>query len=138
MRIQYTGNLPQRMSEGAAGSDLVSDKEYVIKPNEQAMVDTGTAVAIPYSSFGMLLPRSSLCNKKGLMMANSMGVIDSDYRGTMKCCYRNIGDEEVVIKKGERICQLIIMDHRLVKYIETDELSDTVRGTGGFGSTGEK
>lgn len=125
------------MSDGAAGADLIADQEYIIKPNEQAMVDTGTAVAISKGSFGMLLPRSSLCNKKGLMMSNSMGVIDSDYRGTMKCCYRNIGDEEVVIKKGERICQLIMMNHRLAKYIETDELSDTERGTGGFGSTGE-
>lgn len=134
--VLFKGNEPQFMSKGAAGADLIANDTYVIKPNQQAMIDTGTSVAIPEGSYGMLTPRSSLCNKGGLQMPNSIGIIDSDYRGSIKCCYKNTGDKTIEIEKGERICQLIIMGYNKANFVVTeDELPSTERGVGGFGST---
>lgn len=137
MILNYTGTQPQHMSFGAAGGDLESSNYYEIKPNQQVMIDTGTAVQIPEGYFGMAVPRSSLCNKKGLHMTNSFGVIDSDYTGTIKFVYKNTSDVTVVIEEGERIGQLIITPFVKAVYTKVDKLEDTKRGTGGFGSTGK-
>ena len=86
MRVQYKGNLPRYMSDEAAGADLIANENYTIMPGDQCLIDTGTSIALSGGSFAMLVPRSSLCNKKGLVMANSIGIIDSVYRGSIKCC----------------------------------------------------
>lgn len=137
MEILYTGNAPQYMSAGAAGADLSSAEDYTIKPGEQTLVNTGTAIAVPTGNYAMLVPRSSLCNKKGLVLANSVGIIDSDYRGNIMCCYRNTGKDVVEIAAGERVAQILIIAHATAEFKETIELPDTERGTGGFGSTGK-
>lgn len=135
MELNFKGTEPQYMSLGAAGADLEALHEEVLLPNEQVMIDTGTAVEIPEGYFGLCCPRSSLCNKKGLHMVNSLGIIDSDYRGTMRFVYKNTSDEEVIIQKGERIGQLIIIPFVKANLVKADTLGDTIRGEGGFGST---
>ncbi len=137
MELNYKGNTPQYMSLGAAGADMESKQEYTIDTGCQVMVDTGTAVQIPENFFGMCCPRSSLCNKKGLHMVNSVGIIDSDYRGTVRFVYKNTSDEPVYIEKGERIGQIIILPFVKASLVKVEDLDDTVRGTGGFGSTGK-
>ncbi len=137
MKIDYTGTQPQYMSQGAAGADLAAKHDYTILPSEQVMIDTGTSVAIPEGYFGMCCPRSSLCNKNGLQMSNSVGIIDEDYRGSIRCVYRNISDKPVLISKGERIGQLLILPYVKVEFTEVDTLCETERGEGGFGSTGK-
>lgn len=136
MQINYKGEQPQYMSQGAAGADLSSKQDYTILPSRKMMIDTGTAVAIPEGYFGMVCPRSSLCNKGGLRLVNSLGVIDSDYRGTIRLVYENVSDKFVEISFGERIGQLIILPFVKAEFIQVDDLEDTERGDGGFGSTG--
>jgi dUTP pyrophosphatase len=137
MILNYTGTQPQYMSQGAAGADLESEEFYTIHPNEQVMIDTGTSVQIPEGYFGMAAPRSSLCNKKGLQLVNSLGIIDSDFIGSIKLVYKNNSAETVYIEEGERIGQLIILPFVKAVYTKVDKLEDTLRGEGGFGSTGK-
>lgn len=134
--VKYIGTKPRYMSEGASGADLAADDTYVIGVGQQEMIDTGTAMSIPDDCFGMAVPRSSLCNKQHLQLVNSVGVIDSDYRGTIRFVYRNIGDGEVVIRKGERIGQIIIIPFVKANFVQVEDLDETGRGEGGFGSTG--
>jgi dUTP pyrophosphatase len=135
MPIPYVGNEPKYMTDGAAGADLECLYDELIHPGSIVLVETGTAMAIPEGCFGMVLPRSSLCNKKHLAMANSAGVIDSDYRGSIKVPYRNIGEESVVLKEGERIAQIVIIPFVRLNFERVIDLPETNRGTGGFGST---
>lgn len=137
MKIEFVGTQPQYMSAGAAGADLSSSEDYFIPAGESVMIETNTAVAIPEGYFGMCCPRSSICNKKGLTLVNSVGVIDSDYTGTIKFVYKNNSDSSVVIEKGERIGQLLILPFVKAEFVEVEQLGDTERGTGGFGSTGK-
>lgn len=136
MNINFKGNKPQYMSLGAAGADLSSLYTVDIKPEEQVMIDTGSYLAIPLGHFGLVCPRSSLCNKSGLHMVNSVGIIDEDYRGSIKLVYKNTSKKVVTVNKGERIGQIIIQPYVKAKFVEVEELEDTVRGEGGFGSTG--
>lgn len=136
--IDFVGNEPKRMSKDAAGYDLAADKEYYIEPGFTVMVNTNTAVSIPDGYFGMCAPRSSICNKKGLVLANSVGIIDSDFIGSIKFAYRNPTRDPIFIDEGERIGQLVIVPYVAVNYIKVDKLEMTERGTGGFGSTGIK
>lgn len=136
--ISFVGNMPRYMTTGAAGADLESNYSYGVIPGNQVMVDTGTAVSIPEGFFGMVVPRSSLCNKGGLRLVNSVGIIDSDYRGNIMFCYKNTGKEPVLIEKGERIGQLVIVPFVKAEFKQVDALEDTERGSGGFGSTGGK
>ena len=138
MQVNFKGTEPQYMSLGAAGADLASKHDYTILPKEQIMIDTGTAVSIPEGYFGMAVPRSSICNKKGLQLANSIGVIDSDFVGSVRLVYRNTSDKEAVILKGERIGQIVILPFVKAEFTQVEDLEETVRGEGGFGSTGNK
>lgn len=138
MQIKYKGTEPKYMSQGAAGADLSSKNEYTILPQEQVMIDTGTAVSIPEGYFGMAVPRSSICNKKGLQLSNSVGIIDADFTGSIRLVYRNISDKEAVILKGERIGQLVILPFVKAEFTQVEDLEETVRGEGMFGSTGNK
>lgn len=130
--------LPQRAHSSDAGADLFAwfegnTQECEIFPGEQKMIDTGIAVKIPRGYAGFVYNRSSQ-GKKGIQIPHSVGIIDSDYRGTIKVILKNLGEDPYKIKLGDRIAQLVIQKVELVTF--TDIWNDTQRGTGGFGSTG--
>lgn len=128
---------PSRQTSGAAGLDLAAGvrEPLTIRPGEIALVPTGWAVAIPEGYEGQVRPRSGLALKKGLTMVNAVGTIDSDYRGELQMPMINLGAEPVTIRRGERVGQMIISRVESPEVVEVEELSDTVRGGGGFGST---
>lgn len=132
--------IPTYGSAGSAGGDLYSAEEndIAVAPGQTAFIGTGLAVEIPQGLVGLVYARSGLACKKGLAPANKVGVIDSDYRGEIKVALYNHGKESQTVAKGERIAQLVIAPFVFAEYEETDDLSDTVRGEGGFGSTGRK
>ena len=129
--------IPTYGTEYSAGADLYAllDEDLEIKPGETVMIGTGLAMAIPTGYVGLIYARSSLGSKKGLAPANKVGVIDSDYRGEIKVPLFNQSKETQIISKNERIAQIIFTPYLKVNFQETDELDDTTRGTGGFGST---
>lgn len=128
---------PQRQTPGSAGFDLQVAEDTVIAPNTIVLVPTGISVAIPDGFVGKVYARSSLPKKYRLMLPNSVGVIDSDYRGEIFVQLYNFGTVPIVLHKGDRIAQLVIEPyaHNAVLF-EVDELDETERGAGGFGSTG--
>lgn len=132
--------IPTYGSAGSAGGDLYSAEEndITVAPGQTAFIGTGLAVEIPQGLVGLVYARSGLACKKGLAPANKVGVIDSDYRGEIKVALYNHGKESQTVAKGERIAQLVIAPFVFAEYEETDGLSDTARGEGGFGSTGRK
>lgn len=129
--------IPTYGTEYSAGADLYAllDEDLEIKPGETVMIKTGLAMAIPTGYAGLIYARSSLGSKKGLAPANKVGVVDSDYRGEIKVPLFNQSKETQIIAKNERIAQIIFTPYLKVNFQETDELDDTTRGTGGFGST---
>lgn len=132
--------LPTYGSPYAAGADLYAlvDGETVIMPHETKLVRTGLAMEIPEGYAGLIYARSGLASKRGLAPANKVGVVDADYRGEVMVALHNHSDKEQKIEAGERIAQLVIAPFLKAEFDETDELSETVRGAGGFGSTGKK
>lgn len=132
--------IPTYGSAGSAGGDLYSAEEndITVAPGQTAFIGTGLAAEIPQGLVGLVYARSGLACKKGLAPANKVGVIDSDYRGEIKVALYNHGKESQTVAKGERIAQLVIAPFVFAEYEETDDLSDTARGEGGFGSTGRK
>jgi len=132
--------LPTYGSDFAAGADLyaVSDCDITIAPAETVLVHTGLSMEIPEGYAGLIYARSGLASKKGLAPANKVGVVDADYRGEIMVALHNHSNIAQTVSGGERIAQLVITPFLCVSYEEADELSDTVRGTGGFGSTGTK
>ena len=129
--------IPTYGTEYSAGADLYAllDEDLEIKPGETIMIGTGLAMVIPTGYAGLIYARSSLGSKKGLAPANKVGVVDSDYRGEIKVPLFNQSKETQIISKNERIAQIIFTPYLKVNFQETDELDDTTRGTGGFGST---
>ena len=146
MRYFYNGDLDWkvfRADDGSAGVDLINNGEtVVIEPNGgTAVLGTGVHVEIPVGYWGLLAARSSLGFKSTTLLTNSIGVIDSTYRGEIKARLINLGDKPVTIERGERFCQLIITNCYLGNWHSVeklDDLSETVRGQGGFGSSGRK
>lgn len=146
MRYFYNGDLDWkvfRADDGSAGVDLINNGEtVVIEPNGGTVVlGTGVHVEIPVGYWGLLAARSSLGFKSTTLLTNSIGVIDSTYRGEIKARLINLGTEPVTIERGERFCQLIITNCYLGNWHSVeklDDLSETVRGQGGFGSSGRK
>lgn len=135
--------IPTRGSEYAAGYDLYAciDEKYSrvgIAPHSTLKIGTGIAIEIPHGYFGAIFARSGLATKKGLRPANCVGVCDEDYRGEYIVPLHNDTDEWVMVEPQERIAQLVIMPYLPVEFEVVDELSDTKRGDGGFGSTGVK
>ena len=129
--------LPSYAYEGDAGLDLRSSVDIDIAPFERKLIPTGLAVAIPEGFAGFVQPRSGLALKSGLSMANTPGLIDSHYRGELKVIAVNLDANEAIhISKGERVAQLVIQRVPVVSLMEVDELDETYRGTGGFGSSG--
>lgn len=135
-KLNDAAKLPSRGSEEAAGYDLYSIDETIIPPKTTKAIHTGIAIALPKGTFGGIYARSGLAIKRGLRPANCTGVIDSDYRGELIVALYNDSDEEQKIYVGDRIAQLIIQKYETGTIYWTDTLDDTVRGVGGFGSTG--
>ncbi len=131
---------PSYGSEYAAGADLYActEGEVVIPPHSTAVIPTGIAVELPIGFAGLIYARSGLATKKGLAPANKVGVVDCDYRGEVKVALHNHSDAEQTVSAGERIAQFVITPYLTAEFTEADELSRTVRGAGGFGSTGAK
>ncbi len=131
--------LPKYGSDYAAGADLyaVTDGELVFLPGETKFVRTGLAMEIPEGYAGLIYARSGLACKRGLAPANKVGVVDADYRGEIMVALHNHSNSEQVISCGERIAQLVVAPFLKASFLERDTLSDTVRGEGGFGSTGK-
>ncbi len=129
---------PTYGSEGAAGADLYAllDAPLTIAPGETVMVHTGIAVELPEGYAGLVYPRSGLASKRGLAPANKVGVVDPDYRGEVMVALHNHSLKEQTIEVGERVAQLVVTPFLHVDFVEAEELSDTQRGAGGFGSTG--
>lgn len=138
-KLKENATVPTRGSEYAAGYDLYAciDKPVTIAPGSTEKIGTGLAVAVPNGYFGAIFARSGLALKQGLRPANCVGVADSDYRGEYIVALHNDSDKEQVINSGDRIAQLVIMPFLSAEFELTDELTDTARGAGGFGSTGK-
>ena len=133
--------LPTYGSAYAAGADLyalIEGESLTIGAGETVLVSTGLSVEIPEGYVGLIYARSGLATKKGLAPANKVGVIDSDYRGEVKVALFNQSGKAQTIAAGERVAQLVIAPYLAVEYQQAEELSDTARGAGGFGSTGNK
>ena len=129
---------PNYETEGAAGMDLKANIEtaIVLQPLERAIVKTGLFIALPIGFEAQVRPRSGLAAKKGITVLNSPGTVDADYRGEIGVILINLSKEAFIINDGERIAQLIIAKHERVNWKEVTILSETERGSGGFGSTG--
>jgi dUTP pyrophosphatase len=132
--------LPTYGSEYAAGADLYAllDGELSIEPGETKFVHTGLAMEVPEGYAGLVYARSGLASKRGLAPANKVGVVDSDYRGELMVALHNHSNVTQTIQSGERIAQLVITPFLKAEFFESESLSETVRGVGGFGSTGRK
>ena len=130
--------LPKYESLLAAGMDVTADitDPVVLKPLSRALVPTGLFVEIPAGYEIQVRPRSGLAAKFGITVLNAPGTIDADYRGEIKVILVNLSDAEFTVRPGERIAQLVLARHERIEWLDTDSLSDTDRGTGGFGSTG--
>ena len=128
--------LPAYASEHAAGLDVVAAESLILAPGQRHAVATGFAVAIPHGYEVQVRPRSGLALKHGLSVLNTPGTIDSDYRGEVKVILANLGAEPFEIARGERIAQLVPAPVLQARFEEVEELDETARGAGGFGSTG--
>lgn len=136
-RLDPTVALPDFAREGDAGLDLRANIDAQVGPGERAMIPTGLAVAIPAGHAGLVLPRSGLASFQGLTLANSPGLIDSGYRGEITCSVVNLDrDRPVKIARGDRIAQLLVVALPSVEPQMVEDLPESARGVGGFGSTG--
>ena len=128
--------LPAYATHGAAGMDVVAAEDVMLAPMARHAVATGLALAIPDGFEVQVRPRSGLALKHGITLPNTPGTIDSDYRGELKIIMINLGAEPFAIRRGDRIAQLIVAPVQIARMVEVEELDETVRGAGGFGSTG--
>ncbi len=137
-KLSETAKVPERGSDFAAGYDLFANisSNEVILPHETKLIGTGLAMAIPEGYFGGIFARSGLSSKKGLRPANCTGVIDADYRGEIMVALHNDSDTASEIEPFQKIAQLVVLPFLPLEFTEVDMLSETVRGEGGFGSTG--
>lgn len=137
-KLNENATIPTYGSASAAGADLYScEGELIFLPGETKLVHTGIAMEIPDGYVGLIYARSGIATKRGLAPANKVGVIDSDYRGEIMVSLHNHSTEVASIEPKERIAQIVIAPYLMVNFTETEELEDTARGTGGFGSTGK-
>ncbi len=130
--------LPKYETEASAGMDLRANltEPITLKPLERVLVKTGLFMELPIGYEAQVRPRSGLALKKGITVLNSPGTIDADYRGEIGVILINLSSEDFVIENGERIAQLVIAKYKQAEFIEVNQLSETARGAGGFGSTG--
>ena len=140
-KLDEKAMVPVYGSEFAAGADIFActgGEKVEIAPHETKFIHTGIALEIPVGYAGLIYARSGTACKRGLAPANKVGVVDSDYRGEIMVALHNHSEQAQSIDDGERIAQMVITPYLTVEFIETDELDDTERGAGGFGSTGRK
>lgn len=132
--------LPSYATQAAAGMDLYAniDTPIILKSLERTLVATGLFIELPVGYEAQVRPRSGLAFKNGLTVLNSPGTIDADYRGEIKVILVNLSNQDFTINDGERIAQLVIAKHEQAEWIEVEQLEETARGEGGFGSTGKK
>lgn len=142
MKVKIINNsrfpLPAYATEHSAGMDIIADIEtpVTLRPLQRAMIPTGLRIALPESTEAQIRPRSGLAAKHGITVLNSPGTIDADYRGEIKVILVNLSDSDFVINPGERIAQMIISRYEKADWVEVETLDETLRGEGGFGSTG--
>lgn len=142
MRIEFrkvdpAAALPGRARDGDAGLDLAANADLVLGPGERGLVPTGLAVAIPDGYAGLVLPRSGLASRRGLTLANAPGLIDAGYRGEVTLSVVNLDPrEKVEIQRGDRIAQLVVVPFAQAEPVLVEDLPETSRGVGGFGSSG--
>jgi len=130
-------DLPRYETDGAAGVDLRADEPFTLAPGERRLVPTGLALEIPPGHEGQVRARSGLAVRHGVALVNAPGTVDSDYRGEVKVILVNLGQAPVSFARGDRIAQLVVAPVTRVELVLADELNDTGRGSGGFGSTGQ-
>lgn len=133
-------NVPHYETIASAGMDLRANitESITLKPLERAIVKTGLFIELPVGYEAQVRPRSGLAAKKGVTVLNAPGTVDADYRGEIGVILVNLSNEDFVIENGERVAQMVIAKHERAEWIEVEELSETSRGEGGFGSTGVK
>ena len=133
-------DLPHYETIASAGMDLRANlsEDRVLKPLERSIVGTGLFIELPVGIEAQVRPRSGLAAKNGITVLNAPGTIDADYRGEIGVILVNLSNEDFTIENGERIAQLVIAKHERTEWLEVDELTETSRGAGGFGSTGTK
>ncbi len=131
-------DLPVYKTDHSAGMDLHAhlEKDVILKPLERKLVPTGLFIELPVGYEAQIRPRSGLALKKGLSILNSPGTIDADYRGEIGVILVNLSNDDVAIKDGDRICQMVINKHEKIDWIQVHELNSSARGAGGFGHTG--
>lgn len=138
-KLTKTAILPERGSAYAAGYDLFADIQEAqeIQPHETKMISTGLSMEIPEGYFGGIFARSGLSSKEGLRPANCVGVVDADYRGPVCVALHNDSEAVRSVQPGQKIAQMVVVPFLAIEFEEVEALSDTVRGEGGFGSTGK-
>ena len=137
VKLREDAKLPVYSSEEAAGADLYACESLTIQPHETKVVHHGIAMELPKGTVGLLFGRSGLALKSDLAPANKVGVIDSDYRGELMTALHNHGTQVRTVNPGDRVAQLVIVPVLHAEFEQTESLSDTGRGAGGYGSTGK-
>lgn len=128
--------LPRSAHAGDAGADLMAAEAVTIGPGDRALVPTGFSLAIPTGHAGLVMPRSGLAIRSGVTVINAPGLIDAGYRGEVKVALINHSNEPFAVERGDRIAQLVIIEVAEPEYVEVEDLEESQRGKGGFGSTG--
>lgn len=131
--------LPSRQSELAAGMDLYANvnEPVIIKKGERVLIPTGIKIALPFGYEVQVRPRSGLALRHGITVINAPGTVDADYRGELCALLVNLGDEDFAVRRGNRIAQMVVARVEMVEFVEVKELPRSLRGTGGYGSTGK-
>ena len=138
-KLSNSASIPSRKTKGSAGADLSADidEPVIIRPHTTVKIPTNLAMELPEGTVGIIAARSGLASKEGLRPANCIGTMDADYRGNYIVALHNDSNETRIVIPEQRIAQLIILPCILANFVECDELSETKRGEGGFGSTGK-
>ena len=138
-RLNPKAQIPKYKTDGSSGLDLMAllEDPIKIKSQESTLIPTGISVAIPWDTEIQIRPRSGLAAKSNISVLNTPGTIDSDYRGEIKIILFNHGKEDFVVNNNDRIAQMVLMPILKIEFEEVDELPETIRGSGGFGSTGK-
>tara|TARA_Y100001970_G_scaffold282986_1_gene397071 strand:- start:230 stop:667 length:438 start_codon:yes stop_codon:yes gene_type:complete len=138
-KLNPKANLPSYKTDGSSGMDLMAftEEPIVIRPNSSSLIPTGLSIAIPVDTEVQIRPRSGLAAKSSISVLNTPGTIDSDYRGELKVILFNHGKSDFIVNNNDRIAQAVLMPVLKIHFEEVDDLPDTLRGSGGFGSTGK-
>ena len=137
IKLEPNGTTPTRSDCGAAGYDLYAADNYTIYPNEVVKVSCGVAMEIPEGVVGLLFARSGLGINKRITPSNAVGVIDSSFRGTVVAALQNLSDDKFTVAQGDRVAQMVFVQYNSYDFELVEELSETSRGEGGFGSSGK-